>query len=1024
MKNFFTFGIVLATSFLCEAQNIVSQPTQIAIPSPTPYAITVQDANSRVWQRMDYAMSPSGGVITNTHGYTEICSGLNHWAGKWVESSEQIDILPNGTAVATNGQHQAYFPGDIYQGQIELVTPDGQHLKSRPMGLSYFDGTKSVLIAELTNSIGVVVGNNQVIYPNAFTDFKADLRYTYTKAGFEQDIILRQQPPTPESMGLNPDTARLQILTEFFSPPQPTIQTDELPSQAGVSLSDESLDFGTMQVIRGRAFLLGQNAQDAGAMVDKQWLLLDGRQFLVEEVPVDAILEGLAALPLTAMNSGSGKNSHTASKHLKLPPQRLVKNTSKTMMLAKADVPTQGFVLDYQTVGSRTTNYIFRGDSTYYISGNDVLTGTNIIEGGAVIKFGNGGLNLNLTAPAVLLTQTAPYRMAILTSTNDNSVGETISGSSGNPTVGAGTYLQYNMNAAATASTWSNLRFAYAGQAIAQISGGASYTSLHTIQDCQFVNCATAIFDSTYQNLNTLNQQLYNVLFSHCGTAVINGNAVYYHGDMIITGQNVTADQVTNLLSVWSGDTIAMANSRLVNCVLTGVPHQIFFGDTSGSTTMVTNNCYVASSGSGVYQAAGAGNYYLATNSLRNIGTTNIDSTVLADLRTKTTYPPILYSNVTVSINTTLNPQAQRDTDTPDLGYHYDPIDYLVDQFGITNALLTLTNGVAIAGYNDSVGIGIEDGSSIVSFGSALYPNWLVRYSSVQEQPVSLGPLSPSSAVTVNPYHVTPLQPTGLYRFTKFACLAGGGNHFYNYQASWSFTNLLVQDCEFWSGTDMCGGYSNTVAVFRNNLFWRSVFQCSGSPINSLSVSNNLFFGISTAIKIGQPSGGVWYAFNNVFDTCLISAQVGMVTCTNGYNAYINSTNRLIPNSPFDIVTNTVVYQTGPLGTFYQPTTSPLIDKGSTNANLVGLYHYTVITNLVSGLEIKETNSIVDIGYHYVATDANGIPIDTDGDGIADYLEDANGNGLVDNGETSWTNYNSLNGLISPGGLVVFTPLK
>src|ERR1035438_1554172 len=166
MKTILNLTIVFV--FFCSTSHVLGQTAQIKIPAPTPYAISMQDANSRVWQRTDYQTSPFGEVTTNTHGYTEICSGLNHLVnGKWVESSEQIDILPNGTAVATNGQHQAYFPGDIYQGQIELVTPDGQHLKSRPMGLSYFDG-KSVLIAELTNSIGVVVGNNQVVFQNAF----------------------------------------------------------------------------------------------------------------------------------------------------------------------------------------------------------------------------------------------------------------------------------------------------------------------------------------------------------------------------------------------------------------------------------------------------------------------------------------------------------------------------------------------------------------------------------------------------------------------------------------------------------------------------------------------------------------------------------------------------------------------------------------------------------------------------------------------------------------------------------------
>ena len=95
---------------------------------------------------------------------------------------------------------------------------------SRPLGLSYFDGTNSILIAELTNSIGVVVGSNQVIYPDAFTDFKADLRYTYTKAGFEQDVILQEQPPTPESFGLNPDTTRLEMITGAFDPPKPAVR--------------------------------------------------------------------------------------------------------------------------------------------------------------------------------------------------------------------------------------------------------------------------------------------------------------------------------------------------------------------------------------------------------------------------------------------------------------------------------------------------------------------------------------------------------------------------------------------------------------------------------------------------------------------------------------------------------------------------------------------------------------------------------------------------------------------------------
>ena len=163
------FLLFCSTSLVGGGTGTIIQP-----PEATGYTITAQDANSRVWGRTDYEVDPSGALVPRKHSYTELASGLNHNVnGQWVESSEKIEILPNGTAAATDGQHQAYFPGDIYQGQIELVTPDGKHLKSRPLALTYFDGTKTVVIAELTNSIGVVSGNNQVIYPNAFRGFKA-----------------------------------------------------------------------------------------------------------------------------------------------------------------------------------------------------------------------------------------------------------------------------------------------------------------------------------------------------------------------------------------------------------------------------------------------------------------------------------------------------------------------------------------------------------------------------------------------------------------------------------------------------------------------------------------------------------------------------------------------------------------------------------------------------------------------------------------------------------------------------------
>ena len=56
------------------------------------------------------------------------------------------------------------------------------------------------------------------------------------------------------------------------------------------------------------------------------------------------------------------------------------------MRLANTESASKGLVLDYITLNSSQTNYTFQGDTTYYISGSLNLFGTNIFEGGSVIK--------------------------------------------------------------------------------------------------------------------------------------------------------------------------------------------------------------------------------------------------------------------------------------------------------------------------------------------------------------------------------------------------------------------------------------------------------------------------------------------------------------------------------------------------------------------------------------------------------------------------------------------------------------
>jgi hypothetical protein len=380
--SFILIGAIFGSIKIVAATSQVAVPdSKTGTPPATEYAIVQQDGNSRVWSGTNYETTPDGQTIPHVHQYTELATGLNYLVNEqWVESSEAISILPDGTAAATNGQHQVYFPADIYNGVIETVTPDGLHLKSRPLALSYDDGTNTALIATLTNSVGQLLGTNQMIYANAFSGIAADLVYTYTKAGFEQDVVLREQPPTPASLGFDPSTTRLQLLTEFFNSAQPSATSSNWNQQAG--LTDTTLAFGKMKMIRGKAFATGEttgtNRRHSGQPVYKSWQHLQTRTFLVEQLPVAQLAAELEQLP-TPVNitlSSPAASKHNLSATYLLPPPRLAPTSKQTMRLAKADLNLKpGLVLDYNEINSDQTDLTCYSGQTYYISGAVNLSG-------------------------------------------------------------------------------------------------------------------------------------------------------------------------------------------------------------------------------------------------------------------------------------------------------------------------------------------------------------------------------------------------------------------------------------------------------------------------------------------------------------------------------------------------------------------------------------------------------------------------------------------------------------------------
>jgi hypothetical protein len=621
------------------------------------------------------------------------------------------------------------------------------------------------------------------------------------------------------------------------------------------------------------------------------------------------------------------------------------------------------------------TNYTFSGENTYFINGTIGLYGTTTIEGGTVIKFET---NSTLSVQGPLLCQTTSYRPAILTSKNDDTVGLAILGSTSNPSVAGQT--AFLAGGVGQTNDYRNLRITFAGVGIVAFSN-------INVWDSQFVQCGTAIGSSGDGKV-----VMRNLLITQSSNCVSTAGSV--------SVENLTADQVQAFCAV------TYAGANVTNSILTAVTNQ------TGLNLFASSS---ASNGSGIYRSVGAANYYLISGCTeRNGGTTNINPILLSGLRQKTTYPPSVLTNLILA-DTVLGSTVQRDTDTPDQGYHYSAIDYL-SSCVVSNATLFVSNGAVLA-FPNAPAVALQENGQLVSQGAANLRNYFIHYSLVQEQPISLwGYASVSGATLFETYHNdTNRNPSITLRFTTVNGPVGAIYALRTLPGTEAVNVLSLRDNEVYaSGANIVGLSLDPASSMnlQNNLFHDG--RTAVASFGTNSAYNNLFFGSTNDSAQFQKLGTNSLTMkDNAFDI-----GTAYLDGDDSTNAFLNTTVVTSTIQTGDIVTN-LSWVAGVLGNYYQATNSPLINKGSRTADLAALYHYAVTTN-----GVKETNSIVDMGYHYVAADINGNPLDTDGDGILDYIEDANGDGNAANDATSWQSYNSPNSLSGTATIQVFTPLK
>ena len=539
-------------------------------------------------------------------------------------------------------------------------------------------------------------------------------------------------------------------------------------------------------------------------------------------------------------------------------------------------------------------------------------------------------------------------------------MGEKITGSTGNPTTNwYGNTALYIYNPPQTTDL-ENLRFRYAYTTLQYSQSTGPTNQVHVLRNVQIYNHGWGI-----SVINT-GLQIENALFD-LDQATVGGQwrpAFIASQGGVINCFNATIHSPDQLF--YKADGNANNQLNLTNSLMIAPNLSVFSGYSGGYNG-------IAQDGAGIFQTLAAGAHYLVTNSIyRGVGTTAISPALANILAKSTTYPPAtLGSNINSA--TILAPTVVRNTGLPDLGYHYPALDYIGSQVAVT-APVNLTNGVAI-GFSGISGFVPGTNGSVTSFGLPNQLNVLTLVNSVQEKSAG-GVTNTTGFILLN-------GPGQTLRFTDVSFMASGtgGRTIYpgNMSGTATFQDSIVRGV-YWSYYSYSGGGNGgTINLLDTTLERCAISWTQGyvTPYYLTTTIQNCLLSFSTlGLVHADPYYGTWTMYDNLFDnTTTTITEFGTGINTNvftswGYNGFINCSNPLSgTGNKTGLARDFIV---GPIGNYYYPVSgatnslATLIDADSSRTPAsVGLWHFTTVID-----QRKETNSALDIGRHYVATEA------------------------------------------------------
>ncbi len=720
------------------------------------------------------------------------------------------------------------------------------------------------------------------------------------------DLILHEAPPDPQALGLS-DKSRLELYTEFVpETPQPvqtarvlSRESDPALRQAMVEpdFTDHLLDFGSYKMGSGVAFELPGPKPETKIPVAKLFANLGGRPVLVEAIEWQAAKRMLAALPrakgaldllappkalLAAARPPAGANQGIRD----LPVRRLAEGPFKPIQEARADLPTPeeraGFLVDYSLV-TGASNFRFFANTNYYVASDANFYGHTVFEN-CVIKYKNSSTLAAIRVRGTVEFRTGEYTPLICTSENDDSVGEILPWSTGNPWVNSygGPMLEFDFYSSGQPAAIKHVRLSHANSGIS-FFGGAG----HELKHAQFVRCTFPLM-VYYADVRARNILVYQA------DKVVNGSVT-----AIARFEHLTAHQA-NFLNAntdpdpeSNGAVVYLTNSLFVAVTNTGV----YYGANNASNTS-----------SSAFLEVGAAAHYLAGSAYRGKGTMNINSSLLAEIRQRTTQPPVIQTNGWIVVDMTLHPRPEIRYGAgavPDLGFHYPVLDHIFGAAVLnTNCTLTVNPGAALGFAPQpqpglAYGLLLMSGARLIVDGSPTNLARLVHHHFVQEQSTNVW-TTRGTQFYLPWWDATP-QAELRWRFAQVsvgfeAILQGYGGS----------TPVSLMDCQVHGG--YLWGFPVSVIGFTNCLLDRVLTAVDAGYTPNVTFRNNLFRGGYFEIFDFSPNVTMR---DNFFDRTTIPYWNDV---TSSHNGYVSGADRLLPAQASDKLLTAPVYQTGPLG--------------------------------------------------------------------------------------------------------------